>query len=221
MSDPADGATPSLADWQPFTFGGVAAFARAGLGRLLLAEFVCALLLGGSTVWFLHRAYSPVIAEAIQKMPETANIAAGRLEGFSETLIAESKFLAIAFTPEDSGPIGQSADFQVQFRQTDFRVGSVFRPDWGCEFDYGPGATLSLSRSILEPWWGAWHPILLAAAGLATIALLFGIWAGLALIYTASFFVAHLLMGWVYFVGGVCVRPRLYPEADKPNPFIS
>ncbi len=184
MSESADGATPSRAAWQPFTFGGIAAFAGAGLGRLLLAEFLVAVLVSGSVVCFLHRAYSPVILEAIQKMPETARIADGHLTGFDATLIAESKFLAIAVTPEASGQIGQSADIQFQFRPADFRVGSVFRPNLGWEFDYGPGATLNLSRSNLEPWWGAWHPILLAAAGLAILALLFGIWAALALIYT-------------------------------------
>lgn len=184
MSLAADGATPSRAAWQPFTFGGLAAFARARLGRLLLVELLFAVLVSGSAVWFLRHACSPVILQAIQKMPETAKIADGHLAGIDATLIAETKFLSIAVTPESSGQIGQSADIQIQFRPTDFRVGSVFRPDWGWEFDYGPGAALNLSRSNLEPWWGAWHPILLAAAGLAVFALLFGIWAVLALIYT-------------------------------------
>jgi hypothetical protein len=184
MSEPADGATPSWVAWQPFTFGGIAAFARAGLGRLLLVELLCAILVSGSMVWFLRSAYSPVILDAIQKMPDTAKIADGHLGGFSATLIAQTKFLAIAVTPEAFGQIGQSADIQIQFRQTDFRVGSVFRPDLGWEFNYGPGAALNLSRSNLEPWWGAWHPVLLAAAGVAMLVLLFGIWAVLASICT-------------------------------------
>ena len=184
MSEAADGATPSRAAWQPFTFGGIAAFAQARLGRLLLVELLAAVLVSGSAVRFLHRAYSPVMLETIQKMPETAKIADGHLAGFDATLIAKTKFLAIAVTPEASGQIGQSADIQIQFRPTDFRVGSVFRPDLGWKFDYGPGATLNLSRSNLEPWWGAWHPILLATAGLAILALLFGIGAAVALIYT-------------------------------------
>jgi hypothetical protein len=190
MSLPADGATPSRAAWQPFTFGGLAAFARAGLGRLLLVELVVALLVSGSAVWFLRRACAPVVLQVIQELPETARITNGRLAGIDDTLIAQTKFLAIAVTPDTSGQIGQSADFQVQFRPTDFRIGSVFQPDWGWEFDYAPGATLNLGRSNLEPWWGAWHPILLAGAGLAVLVLLFGIWALLASIYTlpAKFF---------------------------------
>jgi hypothetical protein len=117
-------------------------------------------------------------------MPESARMADGRLTGVDETIIAESRLFAVAVTPASSDEIGQSADVQIQFRPSDFRVGSVFRPDWGWEFDYGPGAALKLGRSNLEPWWGAWHPILLAGAGLAVLVLLFGIWAVLALIYT-------------------------------------
>ena len=269
MSEAAEGATPSRAAWQPFTFGGVAAFARARLGRLLLAELTAALLVSGCVVHFLHRAWSPAILQAIQQMPESAKIADGRLTGIDETLVSETKFFAIAVTPGSSGQIGQSADVQIQFRPSDFRVGSVFRPDWGWEFDYEPGV-LNLSRSTLEPWWGAWHPILLTVAGLAVLTLLFCIWAVLALIYTvpakfvawfadrqltwvgawrlssaamlpgaflvgaaillygwqamdliglASFFLAHMLMGWVYVAGGAWACPRLFHDVLKQNPF--
>jgi hypothetical protein len=184
MSDAADGAAPSRPAWQPFTFGGVAAFGQARLGRLLLAELLVAILISGSAVCFLRGAWAPVILQAIQKMPETAKITGGRLTGMDATLIAETKFLAIAVTPKPSGQIGQSADVQIQFRPSDFRVGSVFRPDWGWEFDYGPNIALDLGRSNLEPWWGAWHPVLLAGAGVAILAQLFGIWAVLAVFYT-------------------------------------
>lgn len=183
MSGAVDGADPLRPAWQPFTFGGLAAFARARLGRLLLAELLAALVSGGCVVFFLQWAYVPIIAQTIQKMPETARISRGHLVGIGAPIITESKLLAIAFTPETSEPIGQSADVQVQFRFSNFRIGTVFRPDWGWESDYWPGA-LELSRSNLEPWWGAWHPVLLTLAGLITIVLLFGIWALLAAIYT-------------------------------------
>ena len=271
MSLAAEGAAPSRAAWQPFTFGGLAAFARAGLGRLLLAELLCAVLVSGSAVWFLRHACSPAIFQAIQQMPESARITDGRLAGFDATLVAETKFLAIAVTPETSDQIGQSADIQIQFRPTNVRIGSVFRPDWGWEFQYGKKTALNLSRSTLEPWWGAWHPVLLAATGLAIVALLLGSWAVLALIYTfpakfiawfgdrqlswvgawrlgsaallpgallmgvaillydwqvvdliglAFFFVAHMLIGWVYLAGGAWACHRQYPNVLKQNPFV-
>jgi hypothetical protein len=186
MSEAVDGATTFRPAWQPFTFGGVAAFSQGRAGRLLLAELVAALLISGSVVGFLQRAYAPVILQAIQEMPETAKIANGRLTGVSATIIAETKLLAIAVTPEQTGSIGQSADVQIQFRPSNLRVGTVFRPDWGWEFDYGPGATLDLTRAALEPWWGAWRPVWLAAAGVAVLAMMFINWALLALIYTPA-----------------------------------
>jgi hypothetical protein len=270
MSEVADGATPPRPAWQPFTFGGLAAFAGARLGRLLLAEFLAAIVVSGSVVYFLQRAYAPVIVQAIQKMPETGKISKGRLLGIDTTLISETKLLAIAVTPATSEQIGQSADVQIQFRPDDLRIGTVFRPDWGWEFVYGRGATLNLSRSNLEPWWGAWRPVLLAAAGVGTLVILFGMWAVLALIYTVPakcvawfgdrelswgsawrlssaallpgallmgaatifyglqavdliglvfFFVAHLLIDWVYIAGGAWACPRFCPNVLKQNPF--
>jgi len=193
MSEAADGATPSPAAWQPFTFGGVAAFAQNGAGRLLLMELAVALVAAISTVAFLQHACAPVVLQAIQEMPESAKIDHGHLVGIATTVIAENKLLAIAITPETSGDIGQSADVQVQLRLSNFRVGSVFLPDWGLEFDYGPDWMLDLSRSNLEPWWGAWRPVLLTAAGVSVMAALFVIWALLALIYTLP------LLGFAWF----------------------
>lgn len=186
MSETADGvgARPSPAAWQPFTFGGLAAFARAGLGRLLLAELVTAAVVAISVVAFLQRNYVPVISQAIAKMPENAAITNGEFIGYDQSFITGSKFLGIAVSPESTDQIGQSADIQIQFRPTDFRVGTVFRPNWGWEFDYGPTTGLALGRPVLEPWWDAWRPVLLAGIGLAALLQMYVMWAGLALIYT-------------------------------------
>ena len=161
----------------------MAAFAGSRLGRLLAVELAAAILAASSVVWFCHRACCPVILQAIQQMPETARIARGTLQGVPDTLIAESRFLAIAVTPGDGGEIGQDADLQIQLRQTDLCAGSVFWPDWGWDFDYGRGMALNLSRSNLEPWWGAWQPVLLAGAGAATVLFLLLLWAVLAWLY--------------------------------------
>jgi len=175
---------PPPSAWQPFTFGGVAAFARAGWLRLLGVEFVAALLISASAVALVRHVYAPVVLEAIQKMPPTARITQGRLAGIDTTLISETKFLALAVTPDVSNQIGQSADIQVQLRPEDYRVGSIFRPDWGWESDYGTQYTFDLSGSHLEPWWGAWHPIVFAMAGVVVVVLMFILWAVVGAIYT-------------------------------------
>src|ERR1700677_2674475 len=179
MSDATEGAPAPAAPWQPLTFGGVASFAAARWSRLLVMELIVAALVSGSGVWFLNRAYCPIILQAIQKMPESARLVDGQLQGAGE-LTADSKFLAIAVTPEADREIGQGADLEIELRPTDFCAVSLFRPDWGLEFEYGKGASLNLSRSHLDPWWGAWRPMLLAAAAGGGIILLLISWAVLA-----------------------------------------
>jgi hypothetical protein len=181
----AEAAPAAAAAWQPFTFGGVAAFAGARLTRLLAIELATAILVAASAVWLLHRAYCPILLQAIQKMPETARVASGTLQGVPDALIAESQFLAIAVAPRASGEIGQDADLQIQLRQNDVCAGSVFWPDWGWDLEYGPGTSLNLARSNLEPWWSAWQPVLLAGAGLGFILTLLLLWAVLAAMYMA------------------------------------
>jgi hypothetical protein len=185
MSEAAEVAGPPRPACQPFTFGGLTAFADGRPGRLLFAELLTALFVAGCLVAFLQHAYAPVILEAIQEMPEGARITHGRLSGVGTTIIAEAKLLAIAITPEAGEAIGQSADVQVQFRPANFRVGTVFRPDWGWQSDYSPGTEINLGRSALEPWWGAWRPILLTGIGLLAFASLFAIWGVVGLVYCA------------------------------------
>jgi hypothetical protein len=185
MSQAAGGSSPPPVAWQPLTFGGVAAFASARLGRLLLVGVLVAVIFGACLVWFIDRDYCPVILQAIQKMPETARVTDGKLQGVADRLISESKILAIAVTPDNAANIGQGADVQFQLRQTDFCVSSIFRPDWGLEFDYGRGASLKLNRSSLEPWWGAWQPVLLTAAGASAAVAVLLSWGVLAAIYMA------------------------------------
>jgi hypothetical protein len=270
MSQAADAPSPPPAAWQPLTFGGVAAFASARLGRLIGVGVMAAVIFGASVVWFLDRDYCPVVLQAIQKMPETARVAGGRLQGVPDVLISESKFLAIAVTPASAADVGQGADVQFQLRQTDFCVNSIFRPDWGLEFDYGAGASRKLGRASLEPWWGAWQPVLLTVAGVGTVVAVLVMWVVLSAVYTAPakfiawyadrklswsgawrlcfvsmapgtlvltfglflygwqsidlvqlsfFYLAHLLMGWVYVAGAVWVSPRLFPKGERKNPF--
>jgi hypothetical protein len=53
---------------------------------------------------------------------------------------------------------------------------------------------------------------------LASATLSYG-WRALDLLGLLFFYLAHLVMGWVYLVGGVRAAPRLFSEASKQNPF--
>src|SRR5437016_4878808 len=78
------------AAWQPFTFGGVAAFANARLSRLLLVQLIFAIVASASIVWFCASAYGPVVTRTIEQLPETAALENGTLTGFSKPLVVET-----------------------------------------------------------------------------------------------------------------------------------
>jgi hypothetical protein len=171
--------------WQPLTFGGVAAFGQARWLRLFAAQVVVAGLVGAGLIWFLSRNYSPVVAQFIEKLPATACLTNGQLSGLSGAQISESKFLSLAITDDDDTAIDQSADVQIALHKDHMEVATLLSSALGSlEFNYSTNANLDLSQSHLEPLWGAWHPIFLAAVGLGTIIWLFLVWSLLAALYT-------------------------------------
>src|SRR5215469_7908147 len=81
--------------WQPITPRGVSAFAYASWGRLVLVQFVFALLAAVAVVWFLRTACFPTIHRAIQKLPDQGEIKSGRLNWYNNSPmpLAEGHFL--------------------------------------------------------------------------------------------------------------------------------
>src|SRR5438128_2458568 len=60
--------------WQPFTARGVAAFAHASLGRLLLVELIIASVLAAAAVWFFGSIWFPTVRQAIRRLPDAGAI---------------------------------------------------------------------------------------------------------------------------------------------------
>ena len=102
--------------WQPLTVRGVAAFASARLGRLLLVQFIVALLTTASVVWFVHRAWFPIIGEAIRALPAEGRIRSGRLDwpGPSPVCLADGRFLAFIVDLDHTGEARSPAHVQVK-----------------------------------------------------------------------------------------------------------
>ena len=72
-------------------------------------------------------------------------------------------------------------------RRDHLEISSILSSALGSlEFDYSRQSALDLSRSHLEPWWGAWRPVVLVVAGLAVAAGLLLVWSGLAWIYAPA-----------------------------------
>jgi hypothetical protein len=158
--------------WQPLTVRGVAAFARAPLGRLLLVQFMVALLAAGTIVWFLHKAWFPQISEAIRQLPLQGELRAGRLDwqGATPARLAEGRFLALVVDLDHAGEARSPAHVQVEFGRTNCMVFSLFGYVQGA---YPRGQVVAFNSTELGPWWGAWAPAILAmSAGLVVVGLM-------------------------------------------------
>jgi hypothetical protein len=162
--------------WEPLTPRGVAAFARATLGRLLLVQSIVALLVAISIVWFLNDNCFSVIGTAIQNLPDTGKISFGKLDwqGGPPKLLAEGKLLALDVDLNHSGQIHSPADVQVEFGKKSVRVFSLLGYT---EFFYVPDRVAPFNRVELEPLWGAWREeILFFFAAAAFVSLLLSWW---------------------------------------------
>jgi hypothetical protein len=179
----------SMFAWEPFTPRGVAAFARAGLGRLLLVQFIVALLAAAVIAWFADNDCFPAIGTAIQKLPAAGEIRSGNLDwrGRSPELLADGRFLAFDVDLDHSAQIRSTADVQVEFGRQSVRAFSLLGY---LDFPYPGNYVIAFNRNELDPMWGAWATGLLLAVGAAAMTcLLLGWW----LLATLYFLPAWLL----------------------------
>lgn len=178
MTEPA--AKPKA--WQPLTSRGVAAFAYAPWGRLLLVQFIFALLAAVAVVWFLRTAWFPTIHHAVQNLPDQGEMKSGKLiwHANSPELLAEGQFLAFDVDTNHSGTLRSPAQIQVEFGRDDIFIYSLagYRAwPYPSEWNFG------FNRTELQPWWGAWEPPILWFALAGTLAWCLGSWTLLATVY--------------------------------------
>jgi hypothetical protein len=169
--------------WQPLTLRGVAAFAQASFGRLLLVQLIVALVAAGTVLWFLHQNWFPAISEAIRALPTQGAIRSGRLDwsGPSPASLAEGRFLALVVDLDHAGQARSPAHVQIEFGRTDVKAYSLFGHLQG---GYPLSRTLAFNGTDLLPWWGAWSPVILAIIAGGVVAGLMVTWAGLAALYS-------------------------------------
>lgn len=179
MESPAE--QPRFA-WQPLTPRGVAAFARAPLGRVLLVQLVFAIMAAATVVWFLHRDWFPVISQAISAMPPKGDIRDGTLnwQGPSPEVLAEGRYLALAVDLRHEGQARSPAQVAIEFGQHDLKAFSLFG---FLAAPYPRGYVVAFNQAELTPWWGAWAPAILALGAGAVLAGLMVCWAALATLY--------------------------------------
>ena len=168
--------------WEPFTPRGVAAFAHARLGRLLLLQIIVALVATASAMWFLDDNIFPVIKAAIQNLPAAGEIRSGKLDwhGDSPKLLAEGRFLALDVDLNHDGKINSTADVQLEFGQEEIWSFALLGY---LEIPYPDGQIIAFNRTELEPLWGAWMSTILVVAAVATALGLLASWWLLATLY--------------------------------------
>lgn len=176
-------AQAKLKGWQPLTPSGVAAFAQAPVGRLLLVQLAAATLVAAALVWFLAEDWFPSIRAAIRHLPARSEIRAGRLdwEHESPVTLSEGHFLAFTVDLYHQDKLRLPSNIQVEFGRDSVRIYSLFGLT---ETGYPVGGTIPFSRPRLEPWWGAWEPPVLWITVGATIAGLMAAWMVLATVYS-------------------------------------
>lgn len=172
---------PPLA-WQPLTPLGVAAFARASLGRLLLVQFFVALLAAGAVTWFVHGAWFSLVNQAVRRLPTQGEIRSGALDwpAAAPVCLAENRFLALVIDPKHAGSIRSPAHVQIEFGQRDCRIISLAG---FVAVRYPRAWAVAFNRAGLEPWWGAWRPVFLGLVAVLVIGGLMLVWGVLATLY--------------------------------------
>jgi hypothetical protein len=180
---------PSALAWQPLTPRGIAAFARAGFGRLFAVELLVAMLAAGAILWFLTTTWFPTVRQAIRQLPDQGEIRRRELHSprLSAEPLAADRWLSLSVELGGRSRSSIPSDLQLKFQKNGLQICSLL----GClALHYPPGWTVQFSRPELEPWWGAWEPNILWIVGLSAVVLLMLTWAFLASLY---FWIARVL----------------------------
>ena len=168
--------------WEPLTPRGVAAFAHARLGRLVLVQIIVALIAAASVTWFLDDSIFPVVKTGIQNLPAAGEIRFAKLDwrGDSPKLLAEGRFIAFDVDLEHVGQISSTADVQFEFGRDTIWSSALLGY---VEIPYPSGWTIPFNRTELEPLWGAWTSTILFAAFMVAAIGVVASWWLLATIY--------------------------------------
>jgi hypothetical protein len=168
--------------WQPVTPRGVAAFSRATFGRLLLVQFLVALLVAGSVIWFLASVWFPATREAVRRLPDTGVIQNQQLSSppMGAEPLVDSRFLTFVVNVDGISAPSLASDLRVEFHRRNVAVCSLL----GClRLDYPRGRTIQFNRPELESWWAAWELTIYSAVGIGAVLFLFATWSLLATLY--------------------------------------
>jgi hypothetical protein len=189
---------------QPFTFGGVARYASAGIGRVLLTALIFAVSGAAVLSRVAGHCWWPVITEAVESLPEKARIQEGALqvEEKDAGLLAANQFLSLQLTASEKWQESAPVDFAVQLGKDQLMFSSLFGDT---ALPYAGNVVVILNRATVWPIWGAWKAPLLAGVFIAGVVSLILGWFALAVVYAPV----------VLFIGGIAKRELCFVRAWK------
>lgn len=143
--------------WQPFTFGGVAAFASPSFGWLAVLLLLSGVFLGWGVVSYLESACYPAVESAIPRLPAEGVILHGKLAWPTNGVVelANTRLLSLVVNPGAAPVSGQPADVALELTDRALTAQSLFGY-W--VLPYPVQAQVPLNRAELEPLWAAWRP---------------------------------------------------------------
>ena len=165
--------------WQPFTFGGVAAFASGASLWLWALLLLTGLFLGWGVISYLETACYPAIEAGIQRLPPAAEIRHGVLRWPTNgvTELANTRLLSLVVNPESAPVPGQAADVALELTDRALTAQSLFGY-WA--LPYPAHTQVPLGRTELEPLWAAWRPHVRVVLPLGVVLALLLFWIVLA-----------------------------------------
>lgn len=168
--------------WQPITPAGIARFAEASFGRVFLVEGIVALLATVAVCWFVSAAWFPQVRAAINRLPQSGHIYKGQLvlPADSAGILSESRLLGFSINPESQPTPTLASHLRIQFHDSYVAICSLF----GCiHYHYPRGYIIEFNRPEVQPWWGAWEPIIIGMLALGVALGLLLSWLVLATLY--------------------------------------
>jgi len=150
----------------PFTPKGVASWADAPTGRVILLMAAASLVVSAAVAFLAQKVLFPAIEEAIQHLPDQGRIELGQLslESAKSGALSENPWVSLVLDLDEPSSITRTADLQVRLQKNGWLACSLA----GCVAWPYPAAALPMNNRECEPWWGAWAPILLAGLFLGT-----------------------------------------------------
>lgn len=171
--------SPPIA-WNPLTPAGVASYANAPLSQLLFTQALAAFIVFAATLFYLHRAWTPVLNSAVERFPPGAELSGQRLymPRVHPLVLGENPLLSATWVTNDA--VNPDADIELRLDRNQWSAASLLGY---VTLPYPPYLELDLNRENVAPKWGAWRSAAVPGMAAAVALSMWIAWIVMAAIY--------------------------------------